>query len=82
MSVTVDEVREAATRLFRTRQAADGFLALRCPALGDTPLELVRQGRGAEVLAFIENLEKVAPAPERTLGRMFSGWLGPFGGRR
>lgn len=71
-----------AMRIFRTRQAADAFLTLPCPALGGTPTELVRSGRENEVLAFLDKLEREAPAETPTMARLFSGWLGRFGGRR
>ena len=77
----VDRVRAAATHLFRTQQAANAFLESRCPALGGVPLKLVKEGRTEEVLAFIEKLEKDAPAPPTSLDRLLSGWLGRFGRR-
>lgn len=64
MTVELDEVREAARKVFRQRQAVDAFVELRTPKLGGkTPRELVEAGRGDEVLAFVDELARVAPAP-------------------
>ncbi len=82
MSSSEEQIRAAAMRVFRTRQAADAFLTLPCPALGAVPNELVKSGREGEVLAFLERLEHDAPAETPTIARLFSGWLGRFGGRR
>ena len=40
----------------------------------------VEEGRGDEVVAFLEKLAEVAPAPPRGLDSLFRGWLGPFAG--
>lgn len=69
-------------RVFRTRQAANAFLSLPCPALGGAPLDLVRSGREHEVLAFLDKLEREAPPEPSSMARMFSGWLGRWGGGR
>jgi len=82
LSSIEDQIRASALRLFRTRQAADAFLTIPCRPLGASPLELLKAGRGAEVLSFLANLEEEAPAPPATLDRIFAGWLGRFGGRR
>jgi hypothetical protein len=68
-------------RVFRTKQAADAFLTLPCPALGASPSELVESGRENEVLAFLDKLENEAPAPPSGLDGIFSKWLGRFGKR-
>jgi hypothetical protein len=77
-----DEIREAAMRVFRTPQAAKAFLTVPCPALGGTPAELIRSGRENEVLAFLDKLEREAPPEPSSMAKIFSGWLGRFGGRR
>jgi hypothetical protein len=82
LSVSEDQIRTAALRVFRTRQAVDAFLALPCPALGGTPEALAKSGRGNEVLAFLDKLEHEAPPLPSGLGGLFAGWLGRFGGRR
>jgi hypothetical protein len=82
VSATLAEVRSAVSKVFRTNQAADAFLSLPCPALGGVPTQLVAQGRGDEVLAFVEKLAEIAPAPPSGLGGLFQGWLGPFAGRK
>jgi hypothetical protein len=82
VSTKDEEIRAAAMRVFRTKQAASAFLTLPCPALGASPEELVRSGRENEVLAFLDRLEREAPAETPTMARLFSGWLGRFGGRR
>lgn len=75
----MEQVREAARRVFPNRKAADGFLRLRTPKLGgQSPLELVEAGRGDEVLEFLAELERVAPATNKG---PFDGWLGRFGRR-
>ncbi len=64
MTVELDEVREAARKVFRQPQAVQAFLELRSPKLGGmTPRQLVEAGRGEEVLAFVAQLEREAPAP-------------------
>ncbi len=82
MGTRDDEIRAAAMRVFRTRQAADAFLTLPCPALGAAPAALVKSGRENEVLAFLDKLEREAPPEPSSMARIFSGWLGRFGGRR
>ena len=83
MSATVEDVEDAAGKVFRTRQAVHAFLTVPCPALGGVqPLKLVEQGRGDEVMAFLEKLAAAAPAPPSGLAGMFRGWLGPFAGKR
>lgn len=82
MSAIEDQVRAAALRLFRTEKAAEAFLEIKAPALGGAPLELVRAGRGGEVLAFLDKLEREAPAAPSSMERLFSGWFGRFGGKR
>ncbi len=77
----IEEIRAAAEKVFRTSQAVDAFLSLRSPVLGDTPLALAESGRTAEVLAFLEKLEREAPPPPPTIFGFFSGWLGRFGRR-
>ncbi len=77
----MEEVRVAAQRVFRTRQAVDAFLTLPCPALGGTPEELVEAGRDGEVLAFLDRLEHEAPPEPSTMAKLFSGWLGRWGKR-
>jgi len=74
------EVRAAALRGVRTAPAADAFWRLPCPGLDGTAEELVRAGRGDEVLAFLARLEQEAPARSAKDGP-FAGWLGRFGGR-
>ncbi len=81
MSANEDAVRAAAMRLFRTKQAADAFLTLPCPALGGSPMALLDAGREKEVLAFLDKLEREAPAPPSGLDKVFAGWLGRFGKR-
>ena len=78
----MDEVRAAAQRVFRTRQAVDAFLTLPCPALGGKPEELVEAGRETEVLAFLDRLEHEAPPEPSSLARLFSGWMGQRGRKR
>lgn len=74
-----DEVLAAATRVFRTTQAARAFLALPTPEFGgETPQELVRTGREADVLAFLARLEQEAPPQPNWL---FSAIFGRLGGR-
>ncbi len=80
MSATIDDVRAAASKIFRTPQAANAFLSVPNPKLGGTPLKLTEEGRGDEVVAFLEKLAEVAPAPPSGLDALFRGWLGPFGG--
>ncbi len=63
MSASEQEVRAAAAKVFRSPQAADAFLRLANPTLGGVPLTLVQQGRGDEVLAFLERLAIEAPPP-------------------
>lgn len=64
MTVDLEEIREAAAKVFRQRQAVNAFLELKCPKLGNkSPVELVLAGRGEEVLAFVEQLARDAPAP-------------------
>jgi hypothetical protein len=82
VSASEDQIRAAAMRVFRTRQAADAFLTLPCPALGGAPNDLVKSGRDGEVLSFLDKLEHEAPPEAPTMARLFSGWLGRFGGRR
>lgn len=74
-----DEVLAAATRVFRTTQAARAFLALPTPEFGgETPQELVRTGREADVLAFLARLEQEAPPQPSWL---FSAIFGRLRGR-
>jgi len=80
VSATVEQVREAAAKIFRTDQAAKAFLSVPNPKLGGVPMKLVEEGRGDEVVAFLEKLAEVAPAPPRGLDSLFRGWLGPFAG--
>lgn len=82
MSQEEDEVRAAARRIFRTDQAAKGFLASPIHDLGGTPMELTRSGRADEVLAYLARLEREAPAQPFTTQSLFAGWLGRFGGKR
>lgn len=83
MSGPLDEVRAAARRIFRSQQAADAFLRLPSSRLGGAaPVDLVRDGRAAEVLKFLEYLEREAPAPPSGIQGAFSSWLGRFGGGR
>ena len=83
MAGPLDEVRAVARRIFRSQQAADAFLRLPSPRLGGAaPVDLVRDGRADEVLKFLENLEREAPAPPPGLQGLFSSWLGRFGGGR
>jgi hypothetical protein len=82
VGVKEQEIEAAAMRVFRTRQAAMAFLTLPCPALGAVPSQLAQSGREDEVLAFLDRLEREAPAPAATLDKIFSGWLGRFGRRR
>ncbi len=77
----MDEVRAAAVRVFRTRQAVDAFLTLPCPALGGKPEKLVEAGRENEVLAFLDRLEREAPPEPSSLAKVFGGWLGRWGRR-
>jgi hypothetical protein len=64
VTVELEDVREAARKVFRQWQAVDAFVELRTPKLGGrTPRELVEEGRGSEVLEFIEQLAREAPAP-------------------
>ncbi len=76
-----DDIRAAAMRVLRTRQAADAFLSLPCPALGAAPADLVKSGRENEVLAFLDRLEREAPPEPSSMSKIFSGWLGRFGRR-
>ncbi len=62
MRATIDDVRAQALRLFRTEQGADAFLTAPCSALDGVPIELARSGRSAEVLFYLERLERRAPA--------------------
>ncbi len=62
-AVGMDEIRAAAARVFRGKQAAEAFLTLRSPVLGGVPVELVEAGRGDEVLRFLERLAENAPPP-------------------
>lgn len=72
-------VMAAAMRVFPNRRAALGFLRIRSPRLGGlSPDELVKAGRGAEVLAFLTELHNEAPASQKG---PFDGWLGRFGRR-
>jgi hypothetical protein len=80
MSATIEQARAAAAKLFRTDQAANAFLSVPNPKLGGVPLKLIEEGRGDEVVAFLEKLAEVAPAPPSGLNQLFRGWLGPFGG--
>ena len=82
MNAREEAIREAALRVFRTRQAANAFMTLPCTALGGTPEELVRSGREDEVLVFLDRLEREAPPAPTSMARLFSGWLGRFGGGR
>ena len=83
MGTTVDEVRLAARRIFRTDQAANAFLGAKSRLLGgSTPLELLRAGRGDEVVALLAKLQAEAPAPEGGMNGLFRGWLGSWGTRR
>lgn len=69
-------------RVFRTKQAANAFMTLPCPALGGSPEKLIDEGREIEVLQFLDRLEREAPPEPNSMVRLFSGWLGRFGGRR
>jgi hypothetical protein len=83
VSATVEDVEAAAGKVFRTRQAVHAFLTVPCPALGgDRPMQLVEQGRGDEVVAFLEKLAVTAPPPPSGLQGVFQGWLGRFAGKR
>lgn len=81
MPATKEEVRAAAAKIFRTDQAARAFLSVPNPKLGGIPLKLTEDGRGDEVVAFLEKLAEIAPAPPSGLDQLFRGWLGPFAGR-
>ncbi len=75
----MEQVLAATLRIFPNRRAANGFLKLRTPKLGGlSPEELVEAGRGDEVLEFLAELEREAPASSKGL---FEGWLGRFGRR-
>ena len=66
MSDVPEELRLAARKVFCTDQGAHAFLTAPCPALGGAvPARMVAEGRGAEVLAFLEKLAEVAPPPPR-----------------
>jgi hypothetical protein len=65
--VELEEIRAAAARVFRGDQAARAFLELRSPALGGVPAELVKAGRGDEVLRFLERLAAEAPPPPASI---------------
>lgn len=82
VSATVEDVEDAASKVFRTRQAVRAFLTVPCPALGGVPMKLVTQGRGDEVVAFLEKLAVTAPPPPSGLQGLFQGWLGQFGRKR
>jgi hypothetical protein len=83
VSATVEDVEDAAEKVFRTRQAVHAFLTVPCPALGGVkPQALVEQGKADEVIAFLEKLATAAPPPPSGLAGMFRGWLGPFAGKR
>jgi hypothetical protein len=83
MTDVPEELRLAARKVFCTDQGAHAFLTAPCPALGGAvPARMVAEGRGAEVLAFLEKLAEVAPPPSSGLGNLFRGWLGPFAGKR
>ncbi len=62
MRATIEDVRAQALRLFRTEQSANAFLHAPCAALDGVPLELALSGRAAEVLFYLERLERRAPA--------------------
>jgi hypothetical protein len=72
VSATLEEIRAAALKVFTGRQAADAFLKLRSPVLGGMPLEMVKAGRGDEVLAFLDKLAREAPAPPKSIFGIFS----------
>jgi hypothetical protein len=80
MSATIEEVRAAAAKVFRTEQAARAFLSVPSPKLGGTPLKLTQEGRGDEVVAFLKKLAEVAPPSPSGFDNLLRGWLGPFGG--
>ncbi len=81
MNIKETQILEAAMRVFRTQQAARAFLEVPSPKLGGTPKALIEAGRENEVLAFLDELEKQAPAEPSSLARVFSGWLGRWGKR-
>jgi hypothetical protein len=70
---SIEQIRAAALKVFTSRQAADAFLELESPALGGVPLELVRAGRGDEVLAFLDRLAREAPPSFRIFGIRIGG---------
>ncbi len=65
MRTTVEDVCAQALRLFRTEQSANAFLHAPCAALGGVPIELAMGGRAAEVLFYLDRLERAAPAGGR-----------------
>ena len=67
----------AALRIFRTPQAADAFLELPLHDLGATPYELIQSGRGDEVLAYLTELERDAPAPPPSMFGFPLSWPRP-----
>jgi hypothetical protein len=76
-----DRVRDAALALFRTEQAADAWLTLRCERLGAVPLELVDEGRGEEVIQLLQQIASEVGPPDTDPWAGLRRLLGPLGGR-
>jgi Protein of unknown function (DUF2384) len=83
LDLTVEEALESARKIFGSEQAAVAFLKTSLPILnGQVPLELIKAGRGAEVIALLERLQRESPAPEGSYWeRITQKWMGRFGRR-
>jgi hypothetical protein len=82
MAADKNAVLAAALKVFRTDQAAEAFLGVNNARLGGVPLRMVEEGRGDEVVAFLEALRKEAPPAEGSFWEVVSQQWAGLGGRR
>jgi Protein of unknown function (DUF2384) len=84
VDASVDEAMEAALRVFGSEQAARAFLKTSIPILGGgVPLQMIKEGRGAEVLALLERLLRETPPPSLDYwGKISKNWMGGWAKRR